>query len=52
MQSIRATLLAAIMLAAPFGAPAAMAADSLDLSAIKCQEFLGSGKDNIAMIIT
>jgi len=29
-----------------------MAADSLDLSAIKCQEFLDSGKDNIAMIIT
>lgn len=52
MQSIRATLLAAIMLAAPLAAPAAMAADSLDLSAIKCQEFLGSGKDNISMIIT
>ena len=52
MQSIRAALLAAIMLAAPFSAPTAMAADSLDLSAIKCQEFLGSGKDNIAMIIT
>ncbi len=52
MQSIRAALLAAIMLAAPLAAPAAMAADSLDLSAIKCQEFLGSGKDNIAMIIT
>jgi acid stress chaperone HdeB len=52
MQSIYAILLAAIMLAAPFGAPAAIAADSLDLSAIKCQEFLDSGKDNIAMIIT
>src|SRR5439155_3938176 len=52
MQSFRAVLLAAAMLVAPFGAPAAMAADSLDLSAIKCQEFLGSGKDNIAMIIT
>jgi acid stress chaperone HdeB len=57
MQSIRATLLTATlltptMLAAPLVVPPAMAADSLDLSAIKCQEFLGSGKDNIAMIIT
>jgi len=50
MQSFRAVLLAATMLVAPFGAPGAMA-DSLDLSAIKCQEFLGSGKDNIAVII-
>ena len=52
MQSFRAVLLAVTMLVAPFGAPGAMAADSLDLSAIKCQEFLSSGKDNIAMIIT
>ena len=52
MQSSRAVLLAVAMLVAPFGVLAAMAADSLDLSAIKCQEFLGSGKDNIAMIIT
>ena len=47
MQPVRALLLAATLLAAP----AAMA-ESLDLSTIKCQEFLSSGKDNIAIIIT
>lgn len=38
---------AGITLAAP-----AFAANNLDLSTIKCQDFLGAGKDNIAVIIT
>jgi acid stress chaperone HdeB len=33
-------------------ASAAAYADKLDLSEIKCQEFLKAGKDNIAVIIT
>jgi len=34
-----------------FAAPAAFA-DKLDLSTIKCKDFVSSGKDNIAVIIT
>ena len=44
---LAAGLFAAAMLAA---LPAA--AQSLDLSTIKCKDFLQSGKDNIAVIIT
>lgn len=41
------TLVAAVMLlAAPAGAA------NLDLSTVKCKDFLTSGKDNIAVIIT
>lgn len=37
---------AAMLLAAPAGAA------NLDLSTVKCKDFLTSGKDNIAVIIT
>ena len=37
---------AALLLAAPAGAA------NLDLSTVKCQDFLTAGKDNIAVIIT
>jgi acid stress chaperone HdeB len=44
---LRTTLIAAAMLlAAPAGAA------NLDLSTVKCKEFLSSGQDNIAVIIT
>lgn len=41
------TLIAAAML---FAVPASAA--NLDLSTVKCKDFLSSGKDNIAVIIT
>ena len=47
MRVVRALLTAAML----FAAPAAFA-DKLDLSTIKCKEFVSSGKDNIAVIIT
>jgi acid stress chaperone HdeB len=42
-----AACIAAIAVAAP-----AAHSDSLDLSTVKCEDFLKSGKDNIAIIIT
>jgi len=47
MRPFAAFAIAAALLAAPIGAKA----DKLDLSTVKCQEFLASGKDNIAIII-
>lgn len=44
--------LAAALLAAATLASAPAPAQTLDLSTIKCEEFLKSGKDNIAVIIT
>ena len=44
--------LAAALFAAATLASAAAPAQTLDLSTIKCEEFLKSGKDNIAVIIT
>jgi acid stress chaperone HdeB len=46
MRLIVASLAAAMLLAAP------VSAQTLDLSTIKCKDFLQSGKDNIAVIIT
>ena len=40
------------MFAAALLASASASAQTLDLSTIKCKEFLESGKDNIAVIIT
>src|SRR3954471_20025097 len=45
-------LLGAACIAAIAAAAPAAKSDSLDLSTIKCEEFLKSGKDNIAVIIT
>lgn len=47
MRVFGAVLFAALLLAAP-----AAFADKLDLSTIKCKDFVGSSKDNIAVIIT
>jgi acid stress chaperone HdeB len=47
MRVLGALVTAAILLAAP-----AAVADKLDLSTIKCKDFVSSGKDNIAIIIT
>lgn len=47
MRVLGALLTAAILVAAP-----AAFADKLDLSTIKCKEFVSSSKDNIAVIIT
>jgi acid stress chaperone HdeB len=44
--------LAAALVAATLLASASASAQTLDLSTIKCKEFLESGKDNIAVIIT
>jgi len=44
--------LAAALFAAATLASAPALAQTLDLSTIKCKDFLGSGKDNIAVIIT
>ena len=44
--------LAAALFAAATLASASALAQTLDLSTIKCKDFLGSGKDNIAVIIT
>ena len=44
--------LAAVLFAAATLASASASAQTLDLSTIKCEEFLKSGKDNIAVIIT
>ncbi len=46
MSRITALLAAAMLIAGPAGAA------NLDLSTIKCKDFLTSGKDNIAVIIT
>ena len=46
MRRIIALFAAAMLFAAPAGAA------DLDLSTVKCKDFLGSGKDNIAVIIT
>lgn len=46
MRLAPALFAAAMLIAAPAGA------QSLDLSTIKCKDFLQSGKDNIAVIIT
>jgi|SRR5579862_2200551 len=46
MRIVAGILAAAMLIAAPAGA------QSLDLSTIKCKDFLQSGKDNIAVIIT
>lgn len=43
--------LAAALIAAALFAPSAMA-QKLDLSTIKCKDFVSSGKDNIAIIIS
>ena len=51
MVPMRFLLGAACAVAIAFG-PAAFAANDLDLAAVKCSDFLGAGKDNIAMIIT
>lgn len=48
MRTFGAFIIAAAMLAAP----AVANADKLDLSTVKCSEFIGSGKDNIAIIIS
>jgi acid stress chaperone HdeB len=47
MRVLGAVLSAALLLAAP-----AAFADKLDLSTIKCKDFVSSNKDNIAVIIT
>jgi acid stress chaperone HdeB len=47
MRLIKGFLVAAMLLAAP-----SAYADKLDLSTIKCAEFLKAGKDNIAVVIT
>jgi acid stress chaperone HdeB len=47
MRVFGAVLAALILLAAP-----AAFAQKLDLSTIKCKDFVSSGKDNIAIIIT
>jgi acid stress chaperone HdeB len=47
MRAIGAALIAGLLLAAP-----ATAGDKLDLSTIKCKDFVSSSKDNIAVIIT
>jgi len=47
MRPFAGFVLAIALLAAP-----STMADKLDLSTIKCQEFLSSGKDNIAIIIS
>jgi acid stress chaperone HdeB len=47
MRLVKGFLLGAMLLAAP-----AAYADKLDLSTIKCSDFLKAGKDNIAVIIT
>ena len=44
--------LAAALFTAATLASAAAPAQTLDLSTIKCEDFLKSGKDNIAVIIT
>lgn len=46
MRYLTAVFVAAMLLGAPAGAA------NLDLSTIKCKDFLTSGKDNIAVIIT
>ena len=47
MRVFGAVLLTALLLTAP-----AAFADKLDLSTIKCKDFVSSSKDNIAVIIT
>ncbi len=46
MRLLLAAFAVAMLIVAPAGA------QSLDLSTIKCKDFLQSGKDNIAVIIT
>jgi acid stress chaperone HdeB len=48
MRPFAAFAIAVALLAMPIAAKA----DKLDLSTVKCQEFLASGKDNIAIIIS
>ncbi|HVC54260.1 MAG TPA: HdeA/HdeB family chaperone [Stellaceae bacterium] len=43
---------AAALLASLIAATPALAANQLDLSKVSCKDFLGSGKDNISIIIT
>lgn len=50
---LRTTLTAAAaLLAVWLPGPLAVAANNLDLSTVKCKDFLSSGKDNVAVIIT